>query len=56
MKGETIDDYDRKTGVNQDCCRKPRMYKSPWREGIREEMAFHLRAGKWLGAGQIEKG
>lgn len=51
MKGEIIDDYDRKIGVNQDCCRKFRMYKLFWREGIREEMVFYLRVGKWLGVG-----
>lgn len=44
MKRGAIDNYARKTGVNQDCCGKSgQKSQSPWRESLREEMAFHLR-------------
>lgn len=54
MKGRTIDNNAGKTGVNHDCCRQTRTHESPWREGLGEEISFHLKIEKWPEAGQTE--
>lgn len=56
MKRGANDNNAKKTGVNQDCCRQTRAYESLWREGLREEISFHLRIEKWVEAGQVERG
>lgn len=56
MKKEAGDHYARKAGVGQDGCRQTRTCESPWREGLREELALHLNIENWLGDGQIETG